>query len=105
MNKWLFCRACLSLVSGVIANHLKLTKHQTRKERVAKKERSERNIAKALVASDKDSHPVGETLPQDQHVYRIKVVTVFLQAGVPLTNMTSFRELLEENARQVTYVR
>ena len=100
-NKRLFCRACReesSLVSSVIANHLKSTKHQTGKERVAKKERSESDIAEALVTSDKECHPVREKLPPKQRVYHTKVVTAFLRAGVPLTKMTSFRELLEENA-------
>lgn len=100
-NKHLFCRACreeLSLVSSVISNHLKSAKHQTGKQRLAKKEKEESDIAEALVSSDKESHPVGETLPPDQRVYRIKVVMAFLRAGVPLSKMISFRELLEENA-------
>ena len=71
----------------MISNHLKATKHRAGKERVAKKEKAESDIAEALIGSDKESHPVGETLPQDQHVYRIKVV---LRAGVPLSKMTSF---------------
>ena len=99
-NKRLFCKACreeLSLVSSVINNHLKSTKHQAGKERLAKKEKAESDIAEALVSSDKELHPVGETLPQDQRVYRIKVVMAFLRAGVPLSKLTSFRELLEEN--------
>ena len=54
-------------------------------------------IAEALVSSDKELHPVGETLPEDQRVYCIKVVMVFLRAGVSLSKVTSFRELLEEN--------
>ena len=85
-------------MSSVINNHLKSTKHREGKERVAKKEKAESDIAEALVSSDKDHHPVGETLPQDQRVYRIKVVLAFLRAGVPLSKMTSFRELSEENA-------
>ena len=101
-NKQLFCRACreeLSLVSSVVSNHLKSAKHQAGKQRLA---RSECDIAEALAASDIDSHPVGETLPQDQRVYRIKVVMAFLQAGVPLNKLESSRELLEENAFRLT---
>ena len=100
-NKQLFCRACreeLSLVSSVVNNHLKPAKHQAGKQRLAAKEKSECDIAEALAASDKESHPVGETLPQDQRVYRVKVVMAFLRAGVPLNKIESFRELLEENA-------
>ena len=96
-NKRLFCRACreeLSLVSSVINNHLKSGKH---KEWVARN-REETDIVEALVSSDKNVHPVGETLPQDQRVYRIKVFKAFLQAGVPLSKLASFRDILEENA-------
>ena len=42
-NKRLFCRACreeLSLVSSVISNHLKSTKHRAGKVRVAKREKA-----------------------------------------------------------------
>ena len=40
-------------------------------------------------------HPVcGETLPQNVQVYRIKVVSTFLHAGVPLSKVSYFRELL-----------
>ena len=40
------------------------------------------DIAEALRASDSDLHPKGETFPQDQRVYRVKVVRTFLRAGV-----------------------
>ena len=98
-NKRLFCIACreeLSLVSSVINNHLKSGKHKAGKERVARKNREETDIVGALVSSDKNVHPVGETLPQDQRVYRIKVVKAFLRAGVPLSKLASFRDILEE---------
>ena len=41
-------------------------------------------------------------MPEQQQVYRIKVVTAFLKAGVPLSKIESFRELLEENAYRLT---
>lgn len=41
-------------------------------------------------------------MPEQQQVYRIKVVTAFLKAGVPLSKIDSFRELLEENAYRLT---
>ena len=75
-NKQLFCRTGreeLLFVSSVVNNHLKSAKHQAGKQRLAAKEKSECDIAEALAASDKESHPVGETLPQNQRVYRLKL--------------------------------
>jgi len=44
-------------------------------------------------------HPSGETLPDDSiRVYRVKVLTTFLKAGVPIHKIDDFRDLLEENA-------
>ena len=80
-NKKLFCRACreeLFLISCVINNHVKSVKHQNGKKRLDAKEKSEQGIADALKASDQVIHPVGESLPQDQRVYRIKLVKAFL---------------------------
>ena len=82
----------------MVNNHLKSAKHQAGKQRLAAKEKSECDIAEVLAAFDKEPHPVGKTLPQDQRVYPVKVVMAFLRAGVPLNKIESFRELLEENA-------
>ena len=43
-------------------------------------------------------HPSGETLPDSIRVYRVKVLTTFLKAGVPINKIDDFRDLLEENA-------
>ena len=48
------------------------------------------------------THQKGETLPEDQQVYRVKVVYAFLKAGVPLGKIEHFREPLEENAYRIT---
>ena len=48
------------------------------------------------------NHPVGETLPIDQRVYRVKVLKCFLRAAVPLTKLDYFRELLEESAYRLS---
>ena len=42
-------------------------------------------------------HPRGETLPETQQVYRVEVMKVFLQAGMPLAELYVFKEILEEN--------
>ena len=47
---------------------------------------------------DKDEHPIGETLSEEVRVYRIKLVTSFLKAGVPLSKIDCFHDLLKENA-------
>ena len=39
---------------------------------------------------------------QEQQVYRVKVVSTFLKAGVPLNKIDCFRDLLEENALRLT---
>ena len=43
------------------------------------------------------SHPVGETLPMEQWLYRLKVLKTFLRAAVPLSKLDAFRDILEEN--------
>ena len=43
----------------------------------------------------------GETLPHSQQVHRVRVLTCFLRAGVPLHKYEHFRELLEENATRL----
>ena len=42
-------------------------------------------------------HPRGETLPETQQVYRVEVMKVFLQAGMPLAKLDAFKEILDEN--------
>jgi len=82
------------VIGSVVHNHVKSAKHQARKKRLGTKEKCEQDIAKALKASDEVTHPVGETLPQDQRVYRVKVVTAFLRAAIPLNKVESLRDLL-----------
>ena len=41
-------------------------------------EKTELDIAAALKVSDELTHPVKETLPQEQWVYQVKVMTAFL---------------------------
>ena len=55
-----------------------------------------------LVQHNSETHQRGETLPQEQQVYRVKVVTSFLKAGVPLNKIDSFRDILEEKAYRLT---
>ena len=52
---------------------------------------------------DAEKHPVGENLPDEVRVFRIKFMKCFLKAGVPLAKVDCFRELFEENAFRLTH--
>lgn len=97
----LFCSACreqLSLKRSIIKNHIQSSKHQKSKQRLESKEARERDIADSLRKYNETIHLRGETLPEDQQIYRVKVVTAFLKAGVALNKLDSFRDILEDNA-------
>ena len=44
----------------------------------------------------------GETLPAEMQLYRVKVLTAFLRAAVPLSKLEFFRELLEGGAYRLS---
>lgn len=93
----LFCSACreeLSLKLSIVKKHVQSSKHTKQKEQVAHGKSREREIAAALKAYELKVHPSGET----HKLYRIKVVTAFMTAGVPLSKVEFFRPILEENA-------
>ena len=97
----LFCSACkeqLSVKSQVLKLHMKSAKHQKGKERLKTNEKQEMDISKALQEYSSKHHPVGEKLPESTRIYRVKVVTAFLKAGVPLSKVDSFRDIFEEHA-------
>ena len=99
-NGKLFCRGCreeLCLKSSSLKSHLSSRKHLDGKKKLDKKEAREQDIAQALKKYNSECHPRGETLPESQQVYRVKVVRTFLQAGVPLSKLSIFRAFLEEN--------
>ena len=101
----LFCKACrevLSLKSSSLSNHLKSQKHKDGKRRLQKKEAAERDIAKELTFYNEDNRVVGETLTESTQVFRVKVVSTFLRAGIPLNKLDIFRELFEENGYRLT---
>ena len=101
----LFCSACreeLGLKSSTIQNHIRSQKHASSKKKLELKEAREQDIAVALSKHNEKEHLRGETLPEQQQVYRVKVVTAFLRAGIPLSKLDSFRDLLEENAYRLT---
>lgn len=104
-NKKLFCHVCrekLSVKASVINNHIKSAKHKSSKTRLDKKQKNDVEIVEAMKAYDTVENPKGETLPQQHQLYRIQVVHTFLLAGVPLTKLCIFRDLLEEHAYRLT---
>ena len=97
----LFCTGCreeVSLKHSIVKNHIKTAKHALGKDVLTKKQSREQDIAKALKRFDDQNHPTGETLPEAQRVFRVKVITAFLKAGVPLNKLEDFREILEQQA-------
>lgn len=100
-RKRLFCNACreeLSLRRNIVSNHVASKKHISSKEKLAFREKRERDIAKLLQSED-THNPVGQTLPMEQRVYRLKA---FLHAAVPISKLDTFRDLLEESSFRLT---
>lgn len=101
----LFCNACreeVSLKSSSVKNHTRSGKHNERKKKLERKEKREQEIAIALRAHNAEVHLAGGGLPENHQVFRVKVVTTFLRAGIPLTKLDDFRELLEEGAYRLS---
>ena len=88
----LFCSACreeLSLKLSIVKNHVESAKHSRHKQS------REQDIAQAFQVYEQE---VGESLPEAHKLWRVKVITTFLKAGVPLGKVDKFRGLLEEHA-------
>ena len=101
----LFCCACrevLSVKKSVIIQHIRSAKHTRGKEGITQREKRERDIAAMLRQYDNEVHPVGEGLSDSVRVHRVKVVTAFMKAGIPLTKVDCLRDLLEENAYRLS---
>ena len=102
----LFCAACreeLSLKKSTVKSHIYSgNKHKDAKDRLAKKEARERDIAHSLVVYDKTEES-GTSVSMAERVYRVKVVENFLRAGIPLSKIDDLRALLEENGLKLTH--
>jgi len=66
------------------------------------KEAREQDFAKALKIHSDETNLKCETLPEQQQVFRMKVVTAFFSAAIPLNKLVYCRDLLEEGAYQLT---
>ena len=95
-----YCQGEISLKKSIIKHHIASTKHVPGKERIAKKEKRERDIAKAFqkYMYNEESHPSAETLPESVWVYRVRVLSTFLKAGVPISKVDEFRGILKEKS-------
>ena len=101
----LFCLACreeLSTKSSVIVNHIKSVKHNSGKNALKSKQNKDLELVEALKSYEGSENPHGEMPPDQQRLYRVKVLRTFLTAGVPLNKLSIFRELLEENGYRLT---
>lgn len=67
-------------------------------QQLKEKEGQEQDIVQAFQVYEQDIKPVGESLPEAHKLWRIKVVSTFVKAGVPLSKIDVFRSLLEEHA-------
>ena len=54
-------------------------------------------LSKHWSTFDSEHHLAGVTLPESDRVYRVKVVTAMLKAGVALRNIDNLRDLLVEH--------
>ena len=101
----LFCQGCreeLPLKKSSISYHIKSTKHNDGKKRLEQRKVKDHEIAQSLRKYNEEVHSRGETLPEQLQVFRVKVVKTFLEAGVPLSKIGHFRELLEETGFRLT---
>lgn len=96
------CREQLSLKRSVLKNNVSSVKHRHSKERLSKKEAREGDIASSLQQYNEHIHQRGEMLPEQQQVYRVRVVSTFLKAGVPFNKISQFQDLLEGNMARLT---
>ena len=106
-NNKLFCEACreeLSEKASIIKRHVDSKKHKSGVEKIAKKKKRDLTVLDAMKNYDKEVHPKGEMLSDNQRVFRVRVLKTFLKAGVPLQKMDDFRELLEEGGYRLTSV-
>ena len=100
----LFCQGCreeLPLKKSSIEYHIKSGKHDDGKKKLQKRKANDLDIAQSLLKYNK-VHGRGETLPEQQQVFHVKVVKSFLQAGVPLVKIDHFRALFEETGYRLT---
>lgn len=106
-NNKLFCEACREEHlerASIIKRHVDSQKHKSGVEKIAKKKERDLTVLDAMKNYDKEVHPKGKMLSNNQRVFRVRVLKTLLKAGVPLQRMDDFRELLEEGGYRLTSV-
>lgn len=94
----------LALKKSTVKNHISSgDKHRQAKDKLARKEARERDIAHSLQAFDREIEPAGSNVSVEQRGYRVKAVEHFLRAGIPLAKFDVMRSLLEEGALRLTH--
>ena len=81
----LFCSSCrneVSLKRSILNNQIRSQKHQKGKKQTKAKGKRERIIFEKLKKYNEENHIRGETLPEEQQLYRVIVVSAFLRARV-----------------------
>ena len=68
----------MGLKHSIILNHIKSTKHVEDKKPLLRKEATKVDTAVVLKQHDADTHSKGDTLPEEQCVYRASVTKAFL---------------------------
>ena len=60
-----------------------------------------KDIASALQAHGEETH---QTLPEEQNIYRVRVIITLMKAGIPIGKLdcVKLRALLEENGYRLT---
>ena len=58
-----------------------------RKNQLTEKQSRERDISEAFKSYEQEVHPSGETLSEVHKLWRVKVVTTFMKAAVPLAKV------------------
>ena len=86
----------------MITYHIKSAKHISGNKKLETKRKADLEIVESLQSQDELEHPKGESLLDDQRVYRVKVVCTFLSARVALNKIPEFRDLLEQNTFHLT---
>lgn len=88
--------------ANIVKSHMKSEKHRAGKSKLEEKEAREHDIAFALEMHNDTAHLEGKTLPIEQQVYRVSVITAFLKAGIPMIKPSCFRSLMEMNGLRLT---
>jgi hypothetical protein len=86
----------------VISNHIQSTKHSNSKKKCEARDKKQISIVEQQKKYNEETHVQGETLPDIQQAYHVRVVANFLKAGIPLHKIDLLRDLLEEGCYRLT---